>query len=188
MIFVLENHEVDTEKREIRGAGGPVHVEPRVLDTLIYLLENRERVIARQELVERVWSVGHVTDSAVTRSVMAARRALGDNGSQSRMIRTFYGRGYRFVAAVETADATRIASSPQSAASTPQRRSPSRSGTHRFVWPVAATLLLGLLASTTLMQSAPADAQQEVPGLHLCASGASRCQACAFAPGEARRC
>lgn len=100
MIFVFADRELDERTRELRGPGGPVPAEPRIFDTLLYLIRARDRVVSKDELVREVWGAEHVTDSAVSRAIMEVRRAVGDDASQGRVIRTFYGHGYRFVAPV----------------------------------------------------------------------------------------
>lgn len=96
---------LDTARYELRGAGGRVHVEPRVLDVLVYLLRNRDRVVSKNELLDTVWGDRFVSETALTSSVRAARRAIGDSGEEQRLIRTVHRRGYQFVGDVAVDEA-----------------------------------------------------------------------------------
>ncbi len=93
---------LEPAKRQLSNAQGPVAVEPQVIELLIYLLENRERLVSKEDLVTHVWRGRHVTDAAISAGVKKARAAVGDDGAAGRIIATVYGRGYRFVATVET--------------------------------------------------------------------------------------
>lgn len=92
--------EVDAARYEVRNDGQPVPMEPKVFDLLHHLLEHRDRVVPKDELVDAVWGSRFVSESALTTALRAVRRALGDSGGEQRMIRTSHGRGYRFVAPV----------------------------------------------------------------------------------------
>src|SRR5690606_12815507 len=100
MIFTLNGCTIDTRTYEIRRDGIPVAVEPQVFDLLVMLLENRNRVVARDEIIERVWNGRIVSDSAVSSRVNALRQAIGDAGTSQRIIGTVRSRGFRLVAEV----------------------------------------------------------------------------------------
>ena len=95
--------EVDADAYELRRDGETVHVEPQVFDVLRYLLEHRDRMVSKEELLEQVWGTRFVSESALTSRVKAVRRAVGDDGREQRVIRTVHGRGYRFVAPIDGA-------------------------------------------------------------------------------------
>lgn len=97
----FEDCELDAGRYELRRAGQAVHVEPQVFDVLAYLIAHRDRVVTKIELLESVWGDRFVSESALTSRIKAARRAVGDDGTAQRAIRTVHGRGYQFVAAVE---------------------------------------------------------------------------------------
>jgi DNA-binding winged helix-turn-helix (wHTH) protein/tetratricopeptide (TPR) repeat protein len=96
--------ELDDRRYELRRDGVPCHLEPQVYEVLVYLVRNRDRVVTRNELLDEIWGSRFVTDSALASRVKAARRAVGDNGRDQRMIRTVHGRGYRFLAPVREQD------------------------------------------------------------------------------------
>src|SRR3981081_1037487 len=102
MILSFSDCEIDVERREVRRAGVPVHVEPQVFDLLVYLTRNRERVITKDDLIDSVWSGRIVSDSTLTSRINAARKAIGDSGAGQRLIRTIPRKVFRFVGAVRT--------------------------------------------------------------------------------------
>ena len=97
MTFVFDDCEVHCERRELYRTGVMVHVEPQVFDLLVHLVRHRERVVSKAELIHTVWHGRSVSDDALTSRVSAARRAIGDNGSEQRLIRTVPRCGFRFV-------------------------------------------------------------------------------------------
>ena len=107
------DHEVDLDRLEVRASGDVVAVEPQVFDVLSYLVEHRERLVTKEELLDNIWGDRFVTESALTSRIKSARRALGDNGRDQAVIRTVHGRGYQFVAEVTMAtEATRSRPAP----------------------------------------------------------------------------
>src|SRR6516162_2144623 len=92
--------ELSIERIELRRAGKIVDMEPQVFDVLAYLLRHRERVVPKTELLDQIWGNRFVTESALSSRIKSARRAVGDTGRDQRIIKTVYGRGYRFVADV----------------------------------------------------------------------------------------
>jgi TolB-like protein/Tfp pilus assembly protein PilF len=102
MILVFGDCEIDVDRRELRRARLPVHVEPQVFDLLVYLAQNRERVISKDDLIASVWGGRIVSDSTLTSRINAARKAIGDSGAGQKLIRTIPRKGIRFVAAVRT--------------------------------------------------------------------------------------
>jgi DNA-binding winged helix-turn-helix (wHTH) protein/predicted ATPase len=100
VIYVFAGCELDTDAYELRRDGEVIGVEPQVFDVLVYLLEHRDRVVAKEELLDEVWKTRFVTESTLTTRIKGVRRAVGDDGRHQRVIRTVHGRGYRFVADV----------------------------------------------------------------------------------------
>ena len=106
MIFEFDEFEIDTGGFELRFRGKLRHVEPQVFDVLRYLVEHRDRVVSKEELLDNVWGDRFVSESALTSRVKAARQAVGDSGRSQRVISTVHGRGYRFAATVRVKEAT----------------------------------------------------------------------------------
>ena len=101
MRYRFEGFELDLAKVELRAEGEVRPLEPQVFALLAFLVEHRERLVSRDELLEKVWDGRMVTDSALASRVKAARKALGDDGKAQRFIRTIHGQGFRFVAEVQ---------------------------------------------------------------------------------------
>ena len=85
MKYVFDRFSIDAATREMLASGTPVPVEPKVLDLLIRLIELRDRVVSKDELVEAVWDGRFISDAAISSAVSAARKALGDDGRGSVM-------------------------------------------------------------------------------------------------------
>ncbi|GAA0704813.1 winged helix-turn-helix domain-containing protein [Dokdonella soli] len=95
----------DTAARELRRDGKVVELSPKVFDCLIYLIENRERAVSRDELIAAVWGRANVSDTQLGQTVLKARRAIGDTSQEQPAIRTVRRFGYRWIAetSIETA-------------------------------------------------------------------------------------
>jgi pimeloyl-ACP methyl ester carboxylesterase/DNA-binding winged helix-turn-helix (wHTH) protein len=102
--FGFDDSVLDTTRYELWRRGQLVHVEPQVFDVLAHLIEHRDRVVAKTELLDAVWGHQFVSESALTTRIKQARQAVGDSGRDQRVVQTFHGRGYRFVAAVDEVD------------------------------------------------------------------------------------
>ncbi|WP_247502303.1 winged helix-turn-helix domain-containing protein, partial [Bradyrhizobium sp. 1] len=100
MTFQFEDFLLDPERRELRRADSLIALEPQVFDLLIYLVRNRERVVTRDNLLDAIWNGRVVSESTLTSRINAARRAVGDNGEEQRLIRTIARKGVRFVGEV----------------------------------------------------------------------------------------
>jgi TolB-like protein len=95
--FCFDNHTLDTERRELLRGGEPVALQPQVFDLLVHLVQNRARVLSKDDLIAMVWGGRIVSDSTLTSRINAARTAVGDSGKQQRLIRTVPRKGVRFV-------------------------------------------------------------------------------------------
>jgi DNA-binding response OmpR family regulator len=102
MIYRFGDCELDTERLELRCAGQPVAMEPKAFEVLSYLEQHRERVVAKEELLEHCWPGTFVSDAALTRCLAKVRKALQTGNTGSSAIKTIYGRGYCFVALIAT--------------------------------------------------------------------------------------
>src|ERR1700744_5934138 len=90
------------DRRELSRGRRGVPVEPQVFDLLIYLLQNRDRVVSKDDLFASVWGGRVVSESTLPSRINAARKAVGDSGEAQKLIRTVARKGVRFVGAVDT--------------------------------------------------------------------------------------
>ena len=102
MQFSFDNYTLDTDRRELRKGSEPIALEPQVFDLLVYLVQNCDRVVSRDDLFASVWGGRIVSDSTLTSRINAARKAVGDNGKDQKLIRTIPRKGFRFVSDVRT--------------------------------------------------------------------------------------
>ena len=101
----------DPKRHEVCRGKDVLALEPKALRVLFYLIENRDRVVAKEELISQIWAGAFVTDFALTRVIAQLRKQLGDDAHHPRYIETVATTGYRFLPEVET-----IESGEQSAA------------------------------------------------------------------------
>jgi TolB-like protein len=108
LIYEFGNCCLDAQLMELRQGGKIVHTEPQVFDLLLFLIENRGRVVDRDEVFAAVWRGRIVSDTTLSSRVNAARRAVGDDGRRQEVIRTVQRRGFRFVATVACIDKAQV--------------------------------------------------------------------------------
>ena len=101
MQYHFGNFVLDTAQYALFDDGHKVDLEPQVLRLLGYLIENRDRVVPRSELLDKVFGRRIVTDNALTVRISAARLAVGDSAKEQAVVATIHGGGYRFIASVE---------------------------------------------------------------------------------------
>jgi TolB-like protein len=105
VLFVFSEHRLDTDRRELRRGTETVALEPQVFDLLVYLVENRDHVVNKDDLLGSIWGGRIVSDSTLTSRINAARKAIGDNGEDQKLIRTIARKGFRFVGEARSATA-----------------------------------------------------------------------------------
>jgi DNA-binding winged helix-turn-helix (wHTH) protein/alpha-beta hydrolase superfamily lysophospholipase len=104
MLVLFNNLTLDTQRRELRAGDAAIAIEPQVFDLVVYLIENRDRVVSKDDLIASVWAGRIVSDSTLDSRINAARKAIGDSGKEQRLIRTVARKGVRFVGEVHEAD------------------------------------------------------------------------------------
>lgn len=134
MQFFFADHTLDTDTRELCRDGTPIAVQPQAFDLLTYLVQNRDRVVSKDDLLTALWGGRIVADSTLATHINAVRRAIGDSGEEQTLIRTFARKGFRFVGKVQS-----LASGAQPALSIVATNSP-RPVAPRFDRPAIAVL------------------------------------------------
>jgi len=100
MRYRWDDFSLDRDGALLTRQGQQVDVSRKVLDCISHLVEQRERVVSYDELIRKIWGHDNVTNHQLTQIVVAARRAIGDDGQAQRIIRTLSGLGYRWVGPV----------------------------------------------------------------------------------------
>lgn len=118
MVLAFGRYRLDIERRELRCGAELIGLEPKAFDLLAFLVQHRDRVVSKDDLLQAVWHGRIVSESALTTRLNAVRRALGDDGAAQRLIRTFTRKGIRFVGEV-TGIADRVTSKKPSVAVLP---------------------------------------------------------------------
>jgi pimeloyl-ACP methyl ester carboxylesterase/DNA-binding winged helix-turn-helix (wHTH) protein len=118
--FRFENKILDSDRRELWRGSELVSLEPQVFDLLLYLIQNRDRVVSKDDLIASVWGGRIVSDSTLDSRINATRKAVGDSGEEQRLIRTVARKGVRFVCAVDEATKTETSTSPKPATTSEQ--------------------------------------------------------------------
>ena len=96
-LFAFGPFQLDESLQELRRNGRPVPLTPLAFALLRYLISHRDRLVHKDELIKELWETPFVTDWAIAAVLREVRRALGDDGSQQRWLKTQRKRGYRFV-------------------------------------------------------------------------------------------
>jgi DNA-binding winged helix-turn-helix (wHTH) protein len=105
LLYIFDKYALDPDRRELRRGTTAVAMEPQAFDLLVYLIRHREHVVSRDELIEQIWGGRIVSDSALSTRINAVRSAIGDSGTEQRLIKTLPRKGVRFVGEVREAPA-----------------------------------------------------------------------------------
>src|SRR5580704_7788021 len=95
---------LDSQKRTLSRADSPVLLTPKAFDVLLFLVQNPNRPVAREELLQAVWGDTFVEEANLTQHISLLRRALGDNPEDTRLIVTIARKGYQFAMDVTAAE------------------------------------------------------------------------------------
>src|SRR5688500_1260609 len=91
---------VDLRRMSVMRGDQPVSLEPKTFDVLRYLIEHRDRLVTKEELLDTAWKDTFVTPNVLTRAIAQLRKAIGDDAFEARYIETVAQRGYRVIAPV----------------------------------------------------------------------------------------
>src|ERR1700740_1372454 len=91
---------LDPGRRTLSRADSPVSLTPKAFDVLLFLAQNPNRLVTKEELLQAVWGDTFVEEGNLTQYISHLRKALGDNGGDTRLIVTIARKGYQFTARV----------------------------------------------------------------------------------------
>jgi DNA-binding winged helix-turn-helix (wHTH) protein len=97
---------LNSRKRSLSRADSPVPLTPKAFDVLLFLAQNPNRLVTKEELLQAVWGDTFVEEGNLAQYISHLRKALGDNPEDTRLIVTIARRGYQFTADVTVAEAT----------------------------------------------------------------------------------
>jgi DNA-binding winged helix-turn-helix (wHTH) protein/tetratricopeptide (TPR) repeat protein len=100
LLYFFDNYALDPDRRELRSGATVVAMEPQAFDLLVHVIRRREHVVSRDELIEQIWGGRIVSESALSTRINAVRSAIGDSGTDQRLIKTLSRKGIRFVGEV----------------------------------------------------------------------------------------
>ncbi|MFN2502021.1 MAG: tetratricopeptide repeat protein [Pyrinomonadaceae bacterium] len=122
-IYRFENVEVDVVRGAVERSGKDLRLRQKTFQVLLFLIENRDRALSKDQIIKDVWQDTAVVDDVLVQSIKDIRRALGDDPHRPRLIRTIPKLGYRFIGEL---------SDPSEVTKTPEHQSNRRQGT--FAW------------------------------------------------------
>jgi len=102
--YMFGDYVLDPERRELSQRTQVIPVGPQVFDLLLHLIQARDRVVSKDELLTAVWSGRVVSESTITSHINAVRKAIGDSGEAQRLVRTIARKGFRFVGEVTVSE------------------------------------------------------------------------------------
>src|SRR6202035_2498522 len=109
---------LDPDRRTLSRADSPVSLTPKAFDVLLFLAQNPNRLVTKEELLQAVWGDTFVEQGNLTQYISHLRKALGDDPEDARLIVTIARKGYQFTArvtVVEEADVARPGTRPAAA-------------------------------------------------------------------------
>jgi Tol biopolymer transport system component/DNA-binding winged helix-turn-helix (wHTH) protein len=142
-----EDFELDLRAYQLRRSGQPLRLERIPMEMLMLLIERRGELVTREQMIEVIWGkdVFLDTESGINAGIRKIRQVLKDDPERPRFVQTVTGKGYRFVAPVESVSTEESAgTSAAPAESVPARQAVQRSKRHFLPWALVA---VGVLAS-----------------------------------------
>lgn len=95
--YYFDEYSLDKKRFLLSHNGEPCFVEPKCIDLLIFLIENHDRVVTKDEVLSAIWPGRVIAESTISTLVKQLRKSIGDNGKEQSLIRTVHGRGFQFV-------------------------------------------------------------------------------------------
>jgi len=97
MLYRFNNIELDTTNFQLFVNSEEVSVEPQVFNLIVFLIENRNKVVSREEIFDGLWQGKIVSDTSINNHIKSARKVLDDDGHKQQVIKTIHSRGYQFI-------------------------------------------------------------------------------------------
>src|SRR6202043_1934112 len=142
-------YRIDSGERLLRRGEELVALSPKIIATLVVLIENAGRMVEKAELMKSVWPDPFVEEGALTRNISLLRKTLGDTGDEPVYIETIPKRGYRFVASVRVVEAERPdPDATEEAADAGEVRTASSNAAVKWIVILAVLLLIGIALAT----------------------------------------
>ena len=165
--YRLQDIEIHVEESCVRRQGIEHSLRPQTFDLLLYLLQNPERILAREELTEAIWGATAITDNALDQCITEIRRVLGDNPRDPRFLKTLPRKGYRWLVRPEIEFREPAIEHELAIELEIDRVSPDRDGRRRALVAilsvlVLATLLLAVTRSSWLQKPPGSDPKRLV--------------------------
>src|SRR5437879_4973557 len=104
LIYEFSEFQISPERRLLVRNGVPVPLTPKGYDTLLFLVQNRGRVLEKEEFMGSLWPESFVEDGNLSQNIFVLRKILGDDQNGTSFIQTIPRRGYKFVASVKEID------------------------------------------------------------------------------------
>ena len=145
-VYQFGDVRVDSGRFQVLKAGAPLELEPKAIEVLLFLIERRERLVLKEELLDGVWRDTFVTPNALTRVIAQLRKALGDDAQEAHVIETVPRKGYRFLPEVTFASSPAVPADVQPPATLRPRAATSSTPT---VWRATLPLLAGAFLALT---------------------------------------
>ena len=108
MEWTFGDYVLNSDRAELAGPDGLVAIEQKPLELLFFLAQNADRVVTKDDVIDHVWGGRIVSDATISTAVKQARRAVGDTGSDQKIIKTIHGRGFRFIAGAPSASPRKL--------------------------------------------------------------------------------
>ncbi|MBL4661828.1 MAG: winged helix-turn-helix domain-containing protein [Alcanivoracaceae bacterium] len=98
MIYKFNKFELNTDNYCLLFDSKEIPVEPLVFNLIVFLIENKDKIVSRDEILDNVWQGRVVSDTSINNHIKSARKVLGDDGLKQQVIKTIHSRGYQFIA------------------------------------------------------------------------------------------
>ena len=149
--YEFDRFRIDVKRRLVLHDGEPTAIKAKAFDTLLLLVRHRDRLLEKEELMNRLWPDTAVEEANLTQNIFEVRKALGETAGDQRFIVTVARRGYRFVGDVheiaenETARQNDVAVEDSTPAAVAPRLLPHRP------WLLATAAALGVSAGAAVL-------------------------------------